>query len=64
MRTTIDIPADLLDEVMKITGATTKSQAVKEALAEQIKRTKRQRLITRKGTIDLNVDLDSLRDRK
>ncbi len=63
MRTTIDIPEELLNEVMKITGATTKSQAVKEALAEQIKRTKRQRLITRKGTIDLDVDLDSLRNR-
>lgn len=63
MRTTIDIPEELLNEVMKITGATTKSQAVKEALAEQIKRTKRQRLITRKGTIDLKADLDSLRNR-
>jgi Arc/MetJ family transcription regulator len=63
MRTTIDIPKSLIEEVMEITGATTKSQAVKEALNDQIKRAKRKRLITRKGTIDLDIDLDKLRNR-
>jgi Arc/MetJ family transcription regulator len=64
MRTTIDIPEELLKEVMKITGATTKSQAIKLALEEKIAITKRKRLITMKGSIDLDVDLDVLRDRK
>lgn len=64
MRTTIEIPEELLKEVMKITGATTKSQAVKLALEEKIALTKRKRLITMKGSIDLDLDLDVLRERK
>jgi len=64
MRTTIDIPEELLKEVMKITGATTKSQAIKLALEEKIAITKRKRLITMKGSIDLDVDLDVLRNRQ
>ncbi|MBO6535796.1 MAG: type II toxin-antitoxin system VapB family antitoxin [Balneolaceae bacterium] len=63
MRTTIDIQQELLDEVMKLTGAKTKNQAVNEALKSQIQRAKRKRLLTRKGTIDLNIDLDKNRQR-
>ncbi|SDC89153.1 antitoxin of type II TA system, VapB [Algoriphagus faecimaris] len=64
MRTTLDIPEDLLKEIMKITGAATKSQAVKQILEEKIAQIKRKRLISMKGTIDLDIDLDTLRDRK
>lgn len=64
MRTTIEIPEELVEEVMKITGATTKSQAVKLALEDKIAQFKRKRLISMKGTIDLDIDLDVLRDRK
>jgi len=63
MRTTLDIPAELLDEIMELTGAATKNQAVREVLEEQIKLMKRKRLLTMKGTIDLDLDLDNLRDR-
>jgi len=63
MRTTLDIPKKLIDEAMKITGAKTKSQLIKDALQAEIDRVKRKRLITRKGTIDLDLDLDNLRDR-
>lgn len=63
MRTTLDIPKKLIDEAMKATGATTKSQLVRDALQAQIDRAKRKRLITRKGTLDLEIDLDVLRDR-
>ena len=63
MRTTLDIPAELLDEIMELTGAATKNQAVREVLEEQIKLIKRKRLLTMKGTIDLDLDLDNLIDR-
>ena len=49
---------------MKVTGAKTKSQVIKDALQEQINRSKRKKLIALKGTIDLDIDLDTLRDRK
>ncbi|MBA4302028.1 antitoxin of type II TA system, VapB [Algoriphagus alkaliphilus] len=63
MRTTIEIPEELLEEVMKLTGATTKSQAIKLVLEEKIAQTKRKRIINMKGSIDLDLDLDVLRDR-
>lgn len=63
MRTTLDIPGKLIEEAMELTGAKTKSQLVKEALEEQIARIKRKRLLTLKGTIDWDIDLDTLRDR-
>lgn len=63
MRTTLDIPKKLMEEAMKATGATTKSQLIKDALQAEIDRSKRKRLIAKKGTLDLDVDLDTLRDR-
>jgi len=64
MRTTLDISEELIKEVMEVTGAKTKSQAIKEALEAQINKAKRQRLLAFKGKIDLDVDLDMTRDRK
>lgn len=63
MRTTLDIPKELMDEAMKVTGAKTKSQLIKDALQAEIDRVKRKRLISKKGTVDFNIHLDSLRDR-
>lgn len=63
MRTTLDIPKKLIDEAMKVTGASTKSQMIKDALQAEIDRSKRKRLIARKGTLDLDIDLDTLRNR-
>lgn len=63
MRTTLEISEKLIKEAMELTGAKTKSQLIKEALEEQIARIKRKRLITYKGTIDLDIDLDNLRNR-
>lgn len=63
MRTTLDIPEELIEEAMKLTGAKTKSQLIKDALEEQINRIKRKKLLAFKGKIDLGLDLDSLRGR-
>ncbi|MEX0905050.1 MAG: type II toxin-antitoxin system VapB family antitoxin [Balneolaceae bacterium] len=63
MRTTLDIPKKLIDEAMKETGAKTKSELIKNVLQAEIDRIKRKRLITLKGKIDLDIDLDTTRDR-
>lgn len=63
MRTTLDIPEKLIEEAMQLTGAKTKSQLIREALEAQIARIKRMRLLTLKGTLDLEIDLDTLRGR-
>jgi len=63
MRTTLDIPKKLIDEAMKETGARTKSELIRNVLQAEIDRIKRKRLITMKGKIDLDIDLDTTRDR-
>ncbi len=64
IRTTIEIPRELIEKAMKLSNAKTKRQLIKEALEDKINTIKRKRLLTYKGEIDLKMDLDILRDRK
>lgn len=64
MRTTIDLPENLLDEAMKATNSKTKIEAIKKALLEVIEIDKRKKILNFRGKIDLEIDLDILRDRK
>ncbi|NND34664.1 MAG: type II toxin-antitoxin system VapB family antitoxin [Saprospiraceae bacterium] len=64
MRTTLDIPAKLIEEAMRITKARTKSEAIRTALELLIKQEQRMKLLTFKGKVDLEIDLDTLRKRK
>lgn len=63
MRITIEIPEELLQEVMKLTGTTTKSKAIKWVLEEKIALDNRKRILTMKGSIDLDINLDELCNR-
>ncbi|MDF7816878.1 type II toxin-antitoxin system VapB family antitoxin [Runella sp. MFBS21] len=63
MKTTIDLPEDLIEEAMRITGSKSKIDAIKKALHELIEREKRLKLLNFKGKVDLDIDLNSLRDR-
>ncbi|MDW3209006.1 MAG: type II toxin-antitoxin system VapB family antitoxin [Reichenbachiella sp.] len=63
MRTTLDLPVELIKAVMEITGAKTKSQAVKSALEKIIQEERRLKLLTYKGKVDLDIDLNTLRGR-
>lgn len=63
MRTTLDIPEELIKEAMKILGVKTKSDAIKGSLEKLIKSYKRKQLISYKGKIDLDINLNELRDR-
>ena len=63
MRTTLDIPETLIDEAMKVTGSKSLKQLVITALKTQIRESKRKNLINLKGSVDLDIDLDKLRDR-
>jgi metal-responsive CopG/Arc/MetJ family transcriptional regulator len=40
MRITLDIPKKLIDEAMKVSGAKTQSQLIKDALQNEIDRAK------------------------
>jgi Arc/MetJ family transcription regulator len=64
MKTTIDLPEELLKKAMRVTNSKTKVEAIKKALQEIINLEERKKLINVRGKIDLGIDLDVLRDRK
>jgi len=63
MRTTIDLPEDLITEAMKLTKITTKTDVIKEALANLIQREKVKNIKNFHGKVKLNIDLNQLRNR-
>jgi Arc/MetJ family transcription regulator len=63
MRTTLDLPEELLSEAMKITSTGTKTGVIILALRELIRKSKITDLKKYRGKIDLNIDVDELRNR-
>lgn len=63
MRTTLDLPEDLLKENLRVAKAPTKTKVIITALEELIRKSKIAELKTFKGKIDLDLDLNTLRGR-
>jgi hypothetical protein len=63
MRTTLDLPKDLIDEAMQLTQIKTKTKVIVTALESLIRKSKISELKKFKGTVDLDIDLDVLRGR-
>ena len=61
MKTTMDLPRDLLEEAKKICGTKTMTATVILSLQRLIKSKKIKRLRSLRGKLDLNVDLKRLR---
>ncbi|MBM1004005.1 MAG: DUF2191 domain-containing protein [Desulfofustis sp. PB-SRB1] len=59
----IDLSEDLLKEAMQATNIMTKTQVITVALEELVKKTKISALKDFKGKVDLDIDLDELRER-
>ena len=64
MRTTLDLPAPLLEEALRVTRQKTKSAVIITALEDLIRKNRLLGLKKFKGKVDLRVDLDKLRDRR
>ncbi|MEA1992650.1 MAG: type II toxin-antitoxin system VapB family antitoxin [Thermodesulfobacteriota bacterium] len=64
MRTTLDLPIDLLDEAMKATHIKTKTKVIIIALEELIRKSKNAELKEFKGKVDLDIDLNTIRGRQ
>ena len=64
MRTTLDIPEDLMNEAMKATHINTKTKVIVTALEGLIRKSKISDLKKFKGKVDLDIDLDVIRDRQ
>ncbi len=63
MRTTLNLPDDLINEALKITNFKTKTDLIISAIKNLIKQEKLHKLKSYKGKIYLNIDLDVLRKR-
>ncbi|MBU0987952.1 MAG: type II toxin-antitoxin system VapB family antitoxin [Proteobacteria bacterium] len=63
MRTTLDLPENLLDEAMKVTHIKTKTKVIVVALEELIRKSKISELKKYKGKVDLGIDLNTIRGR-
>lgn len=64
MRTTIDLPDNLVNEAMKMTHIKTKTKVIITALEQLIRREQLSELKEFKGKIDLGIDLETIRGRK
>lgn len=60
MRTTLDLNEKLIRELMDVTAAKTKTEAIHQAAAELIRRKKLDQLKSLSGTIHLDLNWKSL----
>lgn len=63
MRTTLDLPAALMDEARKLLGFKSKTDTVILSLTELVRRRRIEELKGLAGRVDLQVDLDRSRRR-
>jgi Arc/MetJ family transcription regulator len=64
MRTTLDLPEELVQEAMKATNINTKTKVIITALEQLIRKSKIAEIKNYKGQVDLDIDLNELRGRK
>jgi hypothetical protein len=63
MRTTLDLPNALVEEAMKLSHQRTKTAVLVTALEDFVRKNRIQGLKKFRGKINLNIDLDKLRQR-
>jgi hypothetical protein len=64
MRTTLDLPEDLIIEAMKVSHINTKTKVIITALEELVRKSKISELKKFKGKVDLNIDMNAVRGRQ
>jgi hypothetical protein len=64
MRTTLDLPEDLIIEAMKVSHINTKTKVIVTALEELVRKSKISELKKFKGKVDLNIDMNAVRGRQ
>jgi len=64
MRTTLDLPDNLVNEAMKVTHIKTKTKVIITALEQLIRKAQLSEIKEFKGKINLDIDLETIRGRK
>jgi hypothetical protein len=63
MRTTIDLPEQLIDEAVKLSHQKTKTAVIIAALEDFIRKKRIEGLKKFKGRVPIEIDIDTLRNR-
>ena len=63
MRTTLDLPEDLVNEAKAMLGFKSKTDTIVHALNELVRRKKREQLVAMFGKVKIDIDLDKSRRR-
>jgi hypothetical protein len=63
MRATLNIPDQLINELVQETGEKNKTLLIRLSLEEMLKKVKRSKLKKLRGKIDLDINLNELRQR-
>jgi hypothetical protein len=61
MKTTLNVPRDLLEEAARLAGARTKTEAVVRALEEFVRRQKIEEIIRAAGSLEFSDKWDEAR---
>lgn len=61
MRITLNLPDDLMSELIKTTGVKNKTQLIRTSLEAMLKKAKRDKLLELRGKVKLDLDLEGLR---
>ncbi|MCP4761542.1 MAG: type II toxin-antitoxin system VapB family antitoxin [archaeon] len=64
MRTTLDLPDNLVNEAMKVTSIKTKTKVIITALEQLIRKSQLSEIKEFKGKINIDIDLETIRGRK
>ena len=62
MRTTLNLPEQLIKDLMEATGITNKTLLIRTSLEDMLRKARRRQIIELQGKIDLGLDLDKLRE--
>ena len=63
MRTTLDLPENLIEEAMKATKIKTKTKVIITALEDLVRKSNISGLKEFKGKVDLDIDMNMIRGR-
>lgn len=61
MRTTLNIDDCLFQDVLNITKAKSKTEAVRTALTEYLRMKRKEKILAMRGGLDINTDWEKLR---
>ena len=64
MRTTLNIDDYLFDDLLNVTKAKTKTEAVRMALTEYLRMKRKEKVLAMRGKLDISDDWQELRQRE